>query len=824
MKLMRVFLLLTVALVMASGQVSAQKNYAQEADESFRLHQFYDAIEKYKSAYNKVGRNRVEKVRILFQIGECYRLINDLKKAEQTYKRVVASNYPDPIVYLHYGDVLKMQGKYVDAIEQYKIYAEKVPEDDKGKVGIASCELSQRWMDNPTRYVVENIKKINSTMDDFGPAYADKKYTSLVFASTRPDATGKKPDPNTGQSFSDLFIANQDKKGNWSQPVIFDPIICGLDNEGAATFSVKFNTLYFTRCPVVKKQVLGCQIFLSTKRGKAWGDVEVISLSPDSTNSIGHPSLSSNERDLYFAADMPGGYGGRDIWYATRSKKNRPFGKPVNLGPVINTTGNEMFPYIREYSDGRLALYFSSDAHPGMGGLDIFKSEWEGAGWGAPQNLMSPINSNGDDFGVIFELDKEKGYFTSNRSGGRGGDDIYSLFLPPLLYTLQGTVKDELTLQLLQNANIKLVGSDNTVLEVKTDKAGFYAFNNTQILPNTTYKIIVTRTGYFGKDATITTVGLNASKDFVENFLLKPIPKDPIPLPEIRYDLAKWDLKPQYQDSLNGLVDIMKKNPTIVIELISHTDFRDDIIRNDTLSFRRAQSVVDYLTTKGIDGERMVPKGFGERMPRRLPNGYSFIAGEYNGVSFASGVVLTEDFINALKSTKEKEAAHSLNRRTEFRIIRDDYIPKASNDSIKTGAPKITINPDDNVVNLLEASATMVIAPCVVIGRSTKFQYKEEVEMMEINAEEVLQFLNVHKLTVQNFVDKEKAINAEDGSIIENSVVIIPEMSIGIKVKKNVAAKVRSDISVPLIIGDKTLSTFGEYEIDVKAKELVFER
>lgn len=820
---MRVILLITIALVMASGLAQAQKNYAQEADEAFRLYQFYDAIEMYKSAYNKVGRNRVEKVRILFQIGECYRKINDVKRAEQTYKRVIASNYPDPIVHLHFGDVLKQQGKYIDAIEQYKIYSEKVPEDERGNMGVKSCELAQRWIDNPTRYEVENIKRINSNADDFGPAYADRKFGSLVFASTRPDATGKKADPNTGQSFSDIFLTTKDRKGNWSQPVVFDPLICGIDNEGAATFSVKYNTLYFTRCPVVKKQIVGCQIWISTKRGRGWAEPEHLSVSADSS-SVGHPTITSNERDLYFASDIPGGYGGRDIWYATRTRKNRPFGAPVNLGPVINTPGNEMFPYIREYSDGRTALYFASDGHPGMGGLDIYRSEWEGAGWGAPDNMMSPINSMGDDFAIIFEGDLEKGFLTSNRPGGRGGDDIYSHYLPPLLYTLQGVVRDELTLQLLSNAVIELAGSDNTVLTVKTDRAGSYAFNNQQILPNTTYKISAKKENYFPKDATITTVGLNVSKDFVENFLLIPFPKDPIPLPEIRYDLARWELLPQYQDSLNGLIEIMKKNPTIVIELISHTDFRDDIIRNDTLSFKRARSVVEYLVTRGIDGERMVPKGRGERDPRKLPNGYTYSFGEYNGISFPPGVTLTEDYINALKINKEKEAAHQLNRRTEFRIIRDDYVPKATNDSVRREVPVIAMNPDDNVVNLTEATETQVVGPCVVIGKSMKFSFKEDLDMMEISADEVLQFFNVHKLTVDNFKDKEKAINEEDGSIVENSIVIIPEMSIGTKVKKNVAARVRSGLDVPIIIGDRTLATFGEYEIDLKAKELVFEK
>ena len=807
---------LIISVFLTVNLQAQQKNYTQEADEAFEMNMYFDAIAMYKKAYSKVGRNKIEKKRILFRVAECYRLTNNVRKSEAAYKRVIRAKYPDPIVYLYYADAMKMQEKYEFAIIEYKKYKQKVPDDPRGEMGVKSCELAQSWKDNPTRYEVLPMKKMNSREDDFSPTFADKKYKAMVFTSTRSDALGGGYDPNTGMSFSDLFIVSQDRKYNWGVPKLFDKeYVNSDDNEGSATFNRKVNTIYFTRCVVVKKRKLGCEIYTAKKRGRSWTQPEVLPLAPDSF-TVGHPAISKDEKTLYFASDIPGGYGGKDIWIAKRTKKTKPFGKPKNLGTAINTSAEEMFPYLRADD----FLYFASNGHIGMGGLDIFFSRKEGGKWTKPVNMQFPMNSAADDFGICFNLDKsqlqkkhvdEMGFFTTNRKGGKGGDDIWEFTLPEIVYTLQGIVKDENTLQLIKNAKVHLAGSDGTSIETRTDAVGFYRFNREQILKNTTYNLDVNKSGYFSEKGKESTVGRNKTEDLVLNFTLVPIPKEPIPLPEIRYKLAKWDLQDQYKDSLNDLIKTMNDNPTIVIELMSHTDARDTDEKNNILSSNRARSVVDYLAEEGIVSDRMVAKGYGESRPRTLKNGYTYNYGTYNGVSFPSGVKLTEDYIKSLSTTKQREAAHQLNRRTEFRIIRDDYVPPDANDSIAADVSniEIAINPEDNVIELLSAGDTLEV-PCYLLDKSMSFKYEEEVDTMKVSIDVINDFLRVHKIDKTSFVKKEKAFE-NDGTVIEGSVIVFRKMAIGQKEVRNIHAKVVNDLDYKIILGEIDLDRFGSF-------------
>ncbi len=690
---------LIVALVAAYGGF-AQRNFTEEADKKFRNEQYYDAIPIYKKAYSKVQGNKMERARILFNIGICYRMIGDTKNAESTFKRVSVANYPDPLVNLYYADALKVNEKYEDAVIQYTEYKKKAPEDPRADIGIESCTLAIQWRDNPTRYEIENNKKLNNRANDFAPAYADRKYRSLVFTTSRDEVSGNDYDAWTGQPFTDVFIVELDRKGNWGNPLPLDETgaVNSEFNEGAVTFNEKFNTIYFTRCEVEKKKRKGCQIFTATKRGKEWADVMLIPIGTDSF-TVGHPALTSDELTLFFASDMPGGYGGKDIWMIQRQKKNRPFENPVNLGPNINTPGNELYPTLKNDN----TLFYSSDYLPGMGGLDIFKTEKVNGEWITPQNMMSPINSSFDDFHIVFNIDdkmlkeanaKEMGFFTSNRKGGRGGDDIWIFKLPPILFTLSGIVYDDSIKAVIPQAIVQCMGSDGNIYVDTTDEKGFYKFNEAQILENTSYVLEVTKPDYFMEKGRETTVGLNKSTDLTRDFYLVPIPKKPIVLPEIRYDLAKWDLKPEYFDSLNGLIQIMTENPNIVIELGSHTDIRPIAMTNDTLSQRRAQSVVDYLIEMDIAPDRLVAKGYGERVPRVLEKDITIT---YNNktFTFVKGTVLTKEYIDGLSSNNEKEAAHQLNRRTTFQILRTDYVPKTGGNT-EVGPVKIEIINEDN--------------------------------------------------------------------------------------------------------------------------------
>jgi peptidoglycan-associated lipoprotein len=416
--------------------------------------------------------------------------------------------------------LVEIQDFEIKRAELFRKYGEEVGEGDQKRLQVKP----------------ENEKKFNSRDDDFSPAFADKKFNSIYFTSSRDGATGSSIDDWTGQNFSDIFVVKKDRKGEWSSPSLIDKdnMVNTESNEGQPSFNTRFNTMYFTRCGQEKKMKLGCQIYRSTKKGRGWGKGELIKIGSDTAATFGHPSISGDELTIFFASDMEGGYGGKDIWYATRSKKSKPFKKVFNCGPDVNTIADEVFPFFRSDT----LLYFASNGHVGMGGLDIYRAVKVNGKWSDVSNMKSPVNSNADDFGIIFYPGKEEGFLSSNRKGGKGGDDLWYFIRPPLEYTLQGVVKDDRTLQFIPDAVVKLVGSDGSSIEDKTDESGFYSFDKTQILVNTSYELFVSKDGYFSEDGRMTTVGLQVNKDFVMDFILKPIPKEPILLPEILYDLA----------------------------------------------------------------------------------------------------------------------------------------------------------------------------------------------------------------------------------------------------------------------------------------------
>lgn len=815
-----------LTMLISVSDVKAQKNFGQEADKAYDTEQYSVAIDLYKQAYNKVKKNKAEKARILFRLAECYRMTNNSKQAANWYQRVTKAGYPDPTAYLYLADALKADEKYPEAIIQYNEFTKLKPEDPRGKYGVESCELAQKWKDEPTRYTVENVKKFNSKSSDFSPYWVDKNFKAILFTSTREGSTGNGSDGWTGQSFSDLYVVTQDKKGAWSEPLPADENINTEVNEGTAWINKKANIIYFTRCPIIKKQKIGCQIYYSKKQGKGWAPPDTLLLTTDMGYAIGHPTLSDDELNIYFSSDMPGGYGGKDIWVASRSKKTKPFEKPVNLGPNINTESEEMFPYLRD--DG--VLFFSSNSLSflGMGGLDIYKVTKEGDKWGKPINLQSPLNSSGDDFGIVFKGNKEEGYLTSNRKGGRGDDDIYSFYLPPLVFTLQGTVRDDSTKQIIVGAHVSLVGSDGSVVEDSTDATGMFHFGKTQILESTSYELTIAKNKYFGAKGRETTVGLMKSKDLVHDFTLAPIPPTPVVLPDILYDIAKWDLRPESMDSLNFLLNILNDNPRWVIELASHTDIRPIPMTNDSLSQRRAKSAADYLVEKGIYAQRIKARGYGANRPRVLDRDKNvqldpkkYPACKDKAIFFPKGTHLTEAFIKSLKNNCEKEAAHQLNRRTEFSVLSEDFIPPASNDSNATSVT-IEINPMDNVVNILPSGSGTFEARCIVNGISMDFKYEAGEELMQIDADKVMSLMKEYRITINDFKDKEKALN-EDGTIKDNMIVVIKKMTIGKKTISNVEAIVVKGLNPQVLIGSKTLTKFGEYSVDDEKRQLIFE-
>lgn len=801
-------------LIMMSGIVMAQRSPTKSADDAFSKQQYSEAIDKYKKAYTKVKKNKEEKNRITAQLAVCYRMTGNYKRAEVSYKRLIANGWDkkQPEILLYYAEMLKINKKYDAAIEQYNAYALRAPNDPRGKEGAEITKLIPEWIENPSKYEVTDVKNINSRESDFAPAFMNDNYNELVFTSSRDGSTGKEVDKWTDQNFSDLWTAKIDRKGEWSTPTLFDKseTINTKANEGSAQLNSKFNTIYFTRCPNTQNQESGCQIFMSRRTGRNWGKPEIVDIKGvDTLSTVGQPSVSENELIIYFSSDRKGGQGGRDIWVALRDSKSKPFSRPLNLGPVINTSGDEMFPYLRNDT----TLYFASDGHPGMGGLDIFVSTIDTSGnWGKPKNMKYPINSNMDDFGIIFHPEEENGYLSSNRKGTRGKEDIWYFIEPPLEFTLSGTIKDERTLMFVENANIRLVGSNGISVSTRTNENGFYTFGKSQLEPNATFDIIVTKPDYFNSKGTITTAGVEFSKDFEKDFMLQPIPEEPIVLPEILYDLAKWNLKPQYQDSLQGLIQTLRDNPNLVIEIASHTDTRDTEERNDILSQKRAQSVVDYLIMRGIEPDRLVAKGYGEHVPRVLKKDIV-----RDGFLFKKGTVLDDDFINSLLTTAEKEAAHQLNRRTEFRVLRKDYVPQATNIDIKN--VNILLNPEDNTVRFTtEPKTGIYISTCTINGYNEEFAYDKGSEPM-ISLDKALDLLKWGAISKEDFEGDPEKILANN-TIADRVIINFKEITIANKTVKDVKIRVNYKLRYGLVFGNSLMKRFGKYSYNTKTKTL----
>jgi len=816
MKIRSLLILLLTLSAVAEGL--AQNRHWRAADDAFSNMQYNQALTKYKKALSK-AKAKPDKEKISFQMAECYRLINNTRKAEAAYKRIAKTNYAEknPVVFLYLAQAMMSNEKYEDAQGFFERYKEAVPDDPRGINGLESCRLAKEWQDSPTKFKVQIEKPLNSKESDFSPAYADKLFNTLVFTSTRDASTGKGMDNWTGNSFSDLFIAKLDPRGQWSTPVLLESagVINTEANEGNPSLNSKYNQLYFTRCLNDKGTLQGCQIYVSRRSGRNWGEPKPIALGGDSTTVIGNPSISPDELMIFFSSDLEGGQGGKDLWFATRKSASEAFGKPMNLGPLVNTPGDEMFPFLRNDT----SLYFASNGHPGMGGLDIFRSTYSNGVWNKPVNLQVPVNSAADDFSIVFNPEEDKGFFSSNRKGGRGSDDIYSFENPPVLFTLQGVVKDDNTLQVIPGAVIKLTGSDGSSIETKTDAKGVYSFNKAQIKPRTSYELVCNKNDYFNKKARETTVGLESSKDFTIDFMLERIPDKPVVLPDILYDLAKWDLKPQYQDSLQGLIKTLDENETIVVELASHTDSRGSDESNDVLSQKRAESVVNYLIERGIDPDRLVAKGYGERVPRRLTKDVV-----KDGFPFKMGTLLTTAYIDSLATKPMQEAAHALNRRTEFRILSKDFVPKTQNQAITSQTQKVTvqINPEDNIVRYLENQDQSRVFAAVINGYNLEITLSEESPGLSFSVEQVLKLLKDGAIGKTDFAgDANKILG--NNTVADKAVFNVAEINIANKSAFDLEATVLQKQKPGVMMSESVLKRFGKYTIDKDKKQIIFQ-
>lgn len=628
---------------------------------AFSLEEYSKAAELYKKAYKKT-KNRAVKAEIIFKQAECYRMSGNVKRAESYYKRAIKAKYPDVTVYLRYADVLRMQGDLDEAVPQYTKYIQLNPTDVRGEMGLKSCNFALKWKDLPTRYKVELMPVVNSRYSDYSASFGNGEYTEMYFSSSRKDGLSDKIDDRTGEHFSDVWFTRINKKGAWSRPIVLPEPLNSEGNEGSVFVNKRGTVMYLTQCKVEKKKALGCGIYVSKRKGKNWLATQMLQVKLDSNTTIGHPTLSDDETVLIFSSDLAGGYGGKDLWMSVKEKRNR-WSDPVNLGPLVNTPGDEMFPFLADEG----VIYFASNGHVGMGGLDIYKtSEDENGAYILPVNLKSPVNSSFDDFGMIVETGGERGYLTSNRTGGKGGDDIYQFELPALVLNLKGIVTDSKTGAIMTGVKVQLIANDGTSNEVETDNTGKYEF---KLMPLTSYEIVVNTEGYLKKSVNETTMGVELNKTFAVDLVIDPIKKEII-LPLIKYDFNKAELRAESIVDLDKLAESLLDNPNVVIELKSHTDFVGSNAQNNKLSQQRADACIAYLVSQGIDAGQLVAKGMGEKEP--------FIIEEKDG-RFKVGDVLTESYIKKIRFKKNREKAHQYNRRTSFKVLREDYVPANDN-------------------------------------------------------------------------------------------------------------------------------------------------
>lgn len=633
-----------------------------DAEEKQRIGEYFEAAAIYRKVYTKTSpQKRDLRGYIAYRMAECNRLINNTPRATSAYMNALRYDYPDSIVNLRLGQMYQRSGRYPDAIRYYNEFLKLNPESELALNGIKGSELAPQWKQNPSRYVVKRMEKFNSRRGEFCPMLFGDAYDQLYFTSSRtPKGAGKDKEETisaiTGLRNNDFFLVKKDEQGNWLAPIELEDEVNTEFDEGTPSFSKDGNTMYYTYCAQDPEGPRTSEIYVSTRSSAKWGKGTRASIVKDSVTALGHPSVSPDGKYLYYVSDAVGGFGGKDIF---RSRLvGSDFGPMENLGPEINTPGDEMFPYVRD----SVTLYFASNGHPSMGGLDLFKATQDSTGKWHVENLKAPINSMGDDFGITFEGKKEKGFFSSNRNDARGYDHLYSFELPTITIFIEGLVSD-VDEYPIEDATVRIVGKDGLNVKVPAKKDGSY---RVELERDIRYVMMASARGYLNQNFELKTGPEEKNETYIVDFYLSPISK-PVVIDNIFYDFDKATLRPESQKALDEMIKMLNDNPNVTIELGAHTDRKGTDQYNERLAQRRAQSVVDYLIAGGIDKERLEAKGYGESVPKtinkKLAKSFDFLK---------EGDVLTEEFILTL-TPEQQEMADQINRRTEFKVLRTNY-------------------------------------------------------------------------------------------------------------------------------------------------------
>lgn len=630
-----------------------------EADAQFQRGEYYDASVTYKKVYNKLRKKeeRPQRGEVAFKMGRCYRLLNMSARASAAFQNALRYEYPDSTTHFMLAQALHADGKYAAALRSYDKYLEFCPDDSLAINCAEGCRTAQEIRARGSRYVVKQAKLFNSRRADFCPMYLGADCDQIYYTSTTEKATGDKKSEITGMKNADVFFSKKNEKGEWERPEPVEGELNTEFDEGIVAFSPDAQTMYLTKARRELNAPTSVEIYTSTRSDAKWSAPVKFEITADTLSTFGHPAVSPDGEYLYFVSDMPGGYGGKDIWRISLKERQ---GSLVNLGPDINTEGNDDFPYVR--SDG--SLYFSSDGHPGMGGLDIFRATAVGdpadLRWKV-ENMGFPINSAGDDFGITFGKG-EDGFFSSNRGDARGYDHIYSFEYDPVRITIEGLVmdKDE---EPVKNAIIRIVGNDGSNQKEVARDDGSFSF---ALQRGVKYVMLAGAKGYLNQKQEFASDSTMEDANYWVEFILPSISK-PSVVENIFYDYDKADLRPESKTALNELIAVLHDNPNVTIEMASHTDRWGSDAYNINLSERRAKSVVDYLVENGISRDRLQPHGYGKSRPKTVTKRIARLYPQ-----FKEGDILTEEFIKTL-SEEDQQAADQINRRTEFLVLSLTY-------------------------------------------------------------------------------------------------------------------------------------------------------
>lgn len=636
----------------------------KKAEQSYAIGEYYAASINYKKSYSRCSPKERDKRAVrAFMMGECYRRIGYTQKAIAAYQNAIRYNIPDSLVYLHIARQQLKVGQYKPASQNFAKFLELNPESELARNGLLSCELGPQWKATPNQYQIKKEALFNSRRSDYSPLLMGEDADQLLLSSTRKESKGDDISGITGVKFGDLFFSKKNEQGKWQPVDVIEGELNTEYDEGAPCLSPDGKTMYFTRCSSDPDYPRYAEIWKSQRSDASWGKPTKCEITRDTLTSYAHPAVSPDGQWLYFVSDMSGGEGGLDIW-RTRIVDGDFVGME-NVGRPINTAGDEMFPTFRPNGD----FYFSSDGHPGMGGLDIFVAYEDSVRGTIIENLQSPLNSSADDFGMTFEPVHNKGFYSSSRNDGKGWEHIFSFECPEIIQTVTGWVYEKDGYE-LPEALVYMVGNDGTNLKLSVKGDGSF----TQILkPGVDYVLLGTCNGYLNVKNEIRVEQSEESEEYTLQFPLPPI-NVPVLIDNIFYEFDRADLTPESTESLDKLVVMMNENPNITIELSAHCDYRGNDAYNQRLSQRRAESVVRYLIQNGVAEDRLTAVGYGESRPKVITKKLAeTLQADTIKVEVQENDTLTEAYILAVEDEEKQEVLNALNRRTEFRVLRTTY-------------------------------------------------------------------------------------------------------------------------------------------------------